>query len=114
MLFDDFMQPCTLVEKLRAPDGEGGFVTQWQDGAQFMAAITLDSTMQAQIAQAQGVTSVYTITTHRNVSLDYHDVIRDASGNIFRVTSEGGVKQSPKSASLDMMQVSAEKWRLTT
>lgn len=113
MLIDDYMQLCTFIDKVRTPDGEGGFTVEWRDGVQFDAAITQDSTMQAQIAQAQGVTSVYTITTHRNVVLEYHDVIRDSAGHIYRITTDGDEVKTPKSATIDIAQVKAEKWKLT-
>lgn len=79
-----------------------------------MAAITTDSTMQTKIAEAQGVTSVYTITTSRNVMLEFHDVIkRVQDGAILRVTSNAEDKVSPNYGTLDIAQVSAERWKLT-
>jgi hypothetical protein len=45
--------------------------------------------------------------------LDFHDVImRIADGKIFRITSDGDDNKTPKSATLDMRQVSAEEWSL--
>lgn len=115
MLIDSMMTSCVLVEKKRAPDGEGGFFTSWTDGAQFDAAITLDQSLQARVAEKDGVTSVYTVTTHKRAALDYHDVFKRLSdGAIFRVTSNGADKQSPKVSSLDIAQASAERWELTT
>ena len=56
---------CVLMEKKRTPDGEGGWATEWAQGAEFDAAIILDTSMQSRIAEKEGVTSVYTITTRR-------------------------------------------------
>lgn len=115
MLITYMMTPCVLVEKKREPDGEGGFYTTWAEGAQFDAAITLDSTMQARIAEKDGVTSVYTVTTKRATLLEYHDVFKRLSdGVVFRVTSNGTDKQSPGASSLDIAQVTAERWELPT
>ncbi len=112
-LLDDSMTKCVMIDKRSVSDGYGGTTTEWMDGAEFMAAIRLDSSMQARIAEKQGVTSLYTIITKKNITLEYHDVIRRLSdGKIFRVTSDGDDKHTPKSATLDMREVSAEEWEL--
>lgn len=106
---------CTLMEKTRKPDGEGGWVVEWAPGAQFDAAVILDTSMQARIAEKEGVTSVYTVTTRRANPLSFHDVFKRLSdGAVFRVTSNGSDKQSPAVGTLDMCQVTAERWELTT
>ena len=80
-----------------------------------MAAIVLDNSTQAKIAAVQGVTALYTVTTRKNINLQYHDVFRrESDGKIFRVTSDGDDKKTPASASLNMRQVSAEEWKLQT
>ena len=102
-----------MIDRTTAPDGYGGIESVWVDGATFQAAIVLDSSMQARIAAVQGVSSLYTITTNKNLNLQYHDVFRRKRDNkIFRVTSNGDDKKTPDSASLNMRQVSAEEWRL--
>lgn len=113
-LLDDAFTTCVLIEKKRQPDGAGGFITEWQEGAQFKAAVTYDNSLQARTAQAQGVTSVYTVTTRRSAILSYHDVFRRLKdGKIFRVTSNGEDNATPEGAGIDMRQVSAEEWQLT-
>ncbi len=112
-LLDDSMTKCVMIDKRSVSDGYGGTTTEWMDGAEFMAAIRLDGSMQARIAEKQGVTSLYTIITKKNITLEYHDVIRRLSdGKIFRVTSDGDDKHTSKSATLDMREVSAEEWEL--
>lgn len=113
-LFQESMEPCMLVEKTRYPDGEGGFTTSWTDGAKFNAAIVCDHSMQARTAEKQGVTSLYTVTCGTNAKLEYHDVFRRLSdGKIFRVTSDGDDVQTPKRATFQFSQVTAEEWELT-
>ena len=103
-----------MLDKTTTSDGYGGYIIDWKEGADFQAAIVLDSSIQARIAEQQGVTALYTITTKKNINLQYHDVFkRVEDGKIFRVTSDGDDKHTPKSASLDMRQVSAEEWNLT-
>ena len=112
-LLHDFMDTCTLLDKRTVTDGYGGYVTTWADGAEFQAAIVLDTSMQARTAEKAGVTALYTVTTRRALNLQYHDVFRrETDGKIFRVTSDGDDKKTPASAGLDMRQVSAEEWEL--
>lgn len=113
-LIDAFKEPCALVERVRTPDGEGGWVTTWRDGAEFMAAIVLDTTLQARVAESEGMTAVYTVTTDRSLPLDFHDVFRRLSdGKTFRVTSDSADKETPDVATFQFHQVSAEEWQLT-
>lgn len=112
-LIDEFTSKCTMMDRISVPDGYGGFDKRWVDGAEFEAAITLDTSMQARIAEQEGVTALYTITTKKNINLQYHDVLkRQSDEKIFRVTSDGDDKHTPESASLNMRQVSAEEWSL--
>lgn len=113
-LLDDEMEKCTLIDKRRVPDGYGGAKVAWVDSIEFDAAIILDTSTEARIAEKQGVTNLYTITTKKNINLQYHDVFRrDSDKKVFRVTSDGDDKKTPRSANLNMRQVSAEEWELT-
>lgn len=112
-LIDDFTSECVMMDKVTGPDGYGGMKPRWIEGAKFRAAITLDGSMEARIAEQQGVTGLYTVTTTRNINLQYHDVFKRAKdGKLFRVTSDGDDKYTPDSADLDMRQVSAEEWTM--
>lgn len=110
-LLDDAFTACVMMDKTTQPDGYGGEIKSWVDGASFQAAIVFDSSMQARTAEAQGVTSLYTVTTRKNKTLEYHDVFRRLSdGKIFRVTSDGDDKYTPDDATLNMRQVTAEEF----
>ena len=112
-LLTEAMGDCVFLNKQTASDGYGGYIVTWADGAVFKAAITFDSSIEARVADKQGVTSLYTVTTSRAIILDYHDVFRrESDGKIFRVTSDGDDKYTPKSAGLDMRQVTAEEWSI--
>ncbi len=112
-LIENMMTECIIMDKKRIPDGEGGFDVEWTEGATILAAITRDTTMNAMIAEAQGVKSVFTITTTRNIALDFHDVIkRKSDGRIFRVTTNVGEIIAPLASTLDIAQVLAESWEL--
>lgn len=113
-LMNDFVEDCTILEKTRIPDGEGGWRTGWVDGMAFQAAITHDSTIQARIAESEGMSSTYTVTTEKGMRLDFHDVFRrEKDGQVFRVTSDGDDRQTPASSTFQVSQVSAERWTLT-
>lgn len=112
-LLSEAMEPFVIVNKIKTADGYGGYKTTWSDGAEIQAAVVFDSSLEARVAGVQGVTALYTITTSKSITLEYHDVLRRVSdGKIFRVTSDGDDKKTPASARLDMRQVSAEEWRL--
>lgn len=112
-LLSDAMESCVMLNKRTTADGYGGYISTWEDGAEFQAAITFDTSLDARVADKQGVTSLYTITTSRGMTLEYHDVFRRVRDNkIFRVTSDGDDKFTPLSATLDMRQVTAEEWVL--
>lgn len=112
-LLSEAMEACQMIDKTTVDDGYGGFIPTWVDGAKFSAAIVLDNSIEAKMAEAQGVTGLYTVTTNKNINLQYHDVFkRSGDGKIFRVTSDGDDKHTPNSAGLNMRQVSAEEWIL--
>lgn len=114
-LLSEAMENCIMLDKTTVADGYGGYIEKYVDGAEFNAAITLNSSMEARIAQQQGVTALYTVTTTKALNLQYHDVFKRTRDNkIFRVTSDGDDKNTPASASLDMRQVTAEEWSLPT
>jgi len=114
-LLQESMEPCQLIEKKRVPDGEGGFIVSWTDGAEFNAAVVCDNSMQARTAEKQGVTSLYTVTCDPNAKLEYHDVFRRLSdGKIFRVTSDGDDVRTPPRATFQFSQVTAEEFTLPT
>ncbi len=113
-LVDEAMTQCVMVDRTTLPDGEGGTLTNWTEGAAFNAAITFDNSIEAKSAAVQGVTSLYTVTVPKRVKLEYHGVFKRLSdGKVFRVTSDGDDKITPERASFQFAQVSAEEWALT-
>ena len=113
-LIDSMKEDCVMVDKRSVPDGIGGFMYQWEDGAHFQAAIVKDRTMEARIAEKQGVTEIYTVTVSKTLPLEYHDVFKRLSdGAIFRVTSNVTDSKTPKVASFQFGQVTAERWVLS-
>ncbi len=109
-LLDESMTTCTLMDRTTVSDGYGGYTNVWKDGAEISVAIVLNNSIEARVADAQGVTDLYTVTTRKNINLQYGQVFRrESDGKYFRVTSNGDDMKTPTSASLNMRQVSAEK-----
>lgn len=101
------------MDKKSVPDGMGGFEYQWTEGAEFQAAVVKNNTLAARVAEKQGVTEVYTITTPKTATLGFNDVIKRLSdGAIFRVTSNAKDSETPDAASFSFAQVSAERWEI--
>lgn len=114
-LLEAMTEDFVILDKSSVEDGEGGFESVWSEGATIKAILTLDTSMQAKRAEREGVTSVYTLTTAKDVVLEFHTVVKRLKDNsIFRVTTEGGEKVTPSVSTLNMTQVSAEKWELPT
>lgn len=112
-LLDSALEQFVMLDKTTQPDGYGGYIRTWTEGAAFEAAAAFDTSVQARIAEVQGVTSLYTITTRKAMNLQYHDVIKRVSDNkVFRITSDGDDKKTPMCATLNMRQVTAEEWEL--
>jgi len=112
-LLDDAMETCVIMDKTTQPDGYGGYISKYKEGVQFKAAIVFDTSIEARVADKEGVTSLYTVTTSKALTLEYHDVFKRLRDNkVFRVTSDGDDKFTPASATLDMRQVTAEEFVL--
>ena len=110
-LLDEAMESCVMLDKTTTQDGYGGKTNTWVKGAEFNAAVVFDSSLEARVASVQGVKNLYTVTTRKNMTLEYHDVfMRLRDEKIFRVTSDGDDKATPASATLNMRVVSAEEW----
>lgn len=114
-LLDDFARTCVLMEKKRVPDGAGGYMVQWEEGAEFTNYQALDTSMEARIAEKQGVTSPYSALVDKDFPIEYNDVFKDTeTGQTYRVTSNPEEKPAPKSSTLPLKYFTAEKWSLTT
>lgn len=112
-LLDDFARKCVLLEKTREPDGESGYIVTWKEGAEFTNYQSLDTSMEARIAEKQGVTSVYSALVDKSLPIEYGDYFKDSeSGAVYRVTSRPEEKQAPKSASFSLKYFNAERTEL--
>lgn len=112
-LLEQAFEKYTILNKSIIGDGYGGTVTVWTDGAEIDGAIVYNNSTQMMIAQASGVSTVYTITVKKSVELDYHTVLRrNSDSKVFRITTNSDELKTPESATLNMRQYNAEEWRL--
>ena len=109
-LLQEAMEKCIYIDKTTKPDGYGSVQPVWTEGAEFIAAIVFNTSIEARRAAQEGVTSLYTVTTPRSITLQFNTIFKRLSdGKLFRVTSDGDDKYTPASATLDMRQVTAEE-----
>lgn len=114
-LLDDYAHKCVLMEKTREPDGEGGYMTAWREGIEFENFQSLDTSMEARLAEKQGVTSVYSALVRKDLPIEYNDVFKDLeTGSTYRVTSRPEDKVAPRSSSFELKYFTAERWALPT
>lgn len=112
-LLTDFAVPCVLMEKKRVPDGEGGYIATWAEGAEFENYQYLDTSMEARRAQQDGVKSLYSALVKKGFPIEYGDAFKDKNtGLTYRVTSHPGEKQAPASSTFDLKYFTAERWSL--
>ena len=75
-LIDSRMEDAVMLDLVSVPDGFGGILKEWRDGAAFRAAIVMKSTTDAEIAYQQGAKRLYTVYTRQIVRLERGDRFR--------------------------------------
>lgn len=107
---------CTMIDKTTTnrPDGQGGMIETWADGASFDAMILKNTTTEAQIAERQSIRELYTVVVQRGTPLKHHDVFRrNSDGMTFRVTSNARDSEAPESSTIQIAKVTAEPWEVS-
>lgn len=88
----------------------GGWTTEWTESAEFPMLLTLNSSMEAKIAEKQGVEDIYTGQVERDFPIAFNDYFkRPADGAFFNVTSNPDEDATPKDAGLSYKVFSAKK-----
>lgn len=112
-LLDDFSRSCVIMEKKRTPDGAGGYIVEWVEGAEFINYQSLDTSMEARRAEKEGVTSLYSALVRADFPIEYNEYFKDKeTGLTYRVTSNPEEKVAPKSASFSLKYFTAERKEL--
>lgn len=108
-LLDSAFEDFVIVNKTLIPDGYGGVITTWIDGAYIRGALAYANSGAEKIAQALGASLTYTLTVRKSIDLDFHTVVRRVSdGKTFRVISDSDDLKTPQSAGLNMRNYDVE------
>ena len=109
-LLTESLEPFNIMDKSSHPDGYGGVIYMWTEGAEINGAIADMSEDEVVRAQQRGSRASYTFITDKSITLMYGDILKRANGSeYFKVTTDGKDKQTPNSPSLKMRVVDVEK-----
>lgn len=112
-LLDEMKNTCTMIDRRTVPDPAGGFSYAWVDGASFEATIIKDQSLQARLAEKDGLKEVYTIVVDKGIPLSFHDIFRrEEDGQVFRVTSDIKDSEAPARSTVQIGKVTAEEYPL--
>jgi hypothetical protein len=95
------------------PDGMGTWKTEWTQGAEFDCLLQLNNSIEARVAEKNGVTSVFTGIVEKALPIEYNDVFKRVSDDAtFRITSNPADKKTPDIATFAVKSFSAERHTL--
>ena len=110
MALSDFLKPFAMQNWISEPDGLGGIIWHWEDGAPFDGGLVLDSSTEMKIAHQNGTRNVYTLTTYATVQFEPGDMVKRLSdGALFRITSHSPDKIAPATAGIQTAEVTCER-----
>lgn len=112
-MIENLMEDFHIMDKTTSSSGLLGTSVSYVEGAQIKAFARKDNSIEAKLAEKQGVTEVYTVVVNKSVQLDFHDVIkRDSDGAIFRITGNITDNKAPDISTVPIAKLSAERWVL--
>lgn len=108
-----YLTECVFLNQAVQPDGYGGYINTWTEGAPFDAVITENSTTEAIVAGIAHKTTFYGVKVERKVPLQFHSVFkRLKDGKIFRIRVADSI-ESPSFSAMDLKQLEAEEFTPT-
>ena len=109
MPLEDFFEDFWLMDYESVSDGMGGLMKKWTDKDPFRAAISTESSTEAEIAYSTGTKTIFRITLPEGTNLSQDDVVRRVKDNRkYRITSNSGDRQTPDVAQVRYSYVTAE------
>jgi len=92
----------------------GGYISTYVPGATFEGVLVLDDSINARVAEKQGVTGLYQMTFEKELHLPWNTVVRKIDGEklvgtFFRVTSKDE-NATPSSTPLNLRKVIMEEY----
>lgn len=108
-LLDEAMDNYVIMNKIRVPDGYGGTITEWTEGAQIKGAIDMPDSQLAQIADKLTERANCNFITKKNITLVVNDVVkRVKDGMYLRILQDSKDRKTPASAELNARVARAE------
>ena len=108
-LLTDSMESFCMMDRTSAPDGYGGLIQSWVDGAEFLAAIDLPDSSVADIADKLTERINCNVITGRAISLSVNDYVkRKRDGRLFHILQSGDDRGAPPISSIDARSHKAE------
>jgi len=105
-MLEDYYEKFYIQNWESKPDGFGGLIWGWADGAEFDGVFIQDTSAEMRIAEAQGFKSSGTFATGINVPVTEGDVIRRSKdGVFFKIT--GTPKYAPEQAGSQFKRMNA-------
>lgn len=114
MIIDALAEPVVKIDEISVSDGEGGFITEYREGAPFTATITLDASLSSaikatKVAQKESETKRYKVSTPINAKLKQGDIIkRVEDGKLFRIITSSD--ETAKIATIRINITKAKEW----
>lgn len=110
-IFGDMFENCVMLDRTTRSDGAFGMKEVWVPGASFQAMLRKDNSTEAQIAERQGMSEIYTVVVRKGLPLKHQDVFRrESDGATFRVTGSTVDNEAPDASTVQIAKVSAERW----
>lgn len=109
MALEDFFEDFIIQSKVYVDTGFGTFEPQYTDGASFRAGISTNSSTITQVAERNGMKTIYTIVHLPSIALHKDDRVRRIrDGRMYRITSDSADMITPAMADVKYSQVTAE------
>lgn len=109
---EDIIGQYVVLNRNITSDGFGGQEYTTVEGLSFEGVLILNTSIEGQIAQKQGVTGIYTFAYPKNLNIPPKTILRRVKdGKIFRTTDIDGVP-TPDMSTLDMKTTRLEDYTL--
>lgn len=109
---EDILGQYVVLNRNLTSDGLGGQEYTIVEGLTFEGVLILNTSIEGQIAQKQGVTGIYTFAYPKSLTIPPKTILRRVKdGKIFRTTDIDGVP-TPDMSTLDMKTTRLEDYTL--
>ena len=111
--FYDAFNDYYLKNKTTYPDGEGGYITTWEDGAVVKMSLDLGNSSEIRQAESQNLKTVFTASFPIDTPVTYDNYLEDVeTGVIYRITSDPKDNKTPPTATYQACYATAVRTEL--